>query len=96
MKVRFVGSAYSQLGDILSDLASKNPKASDGLATRVNEILGRLDRHPLAFQFVEARPDIRRVPLTPYPYIVFYRALADEVEIVAIVHGARKDPWEDL
>lgn len=96
MKVRFVGPAYAQLGDILSDLASKNPKAADGLATRVDEIVGRLKKYPLAFQSVEARPGILRVPLTPYPYIVFYRVLADEVEVVAIAHGARKEPWENL
>jgi plasmid stabilization system protein ParE len=96
MRVRFVPRAFSQLGVILSALAGKNLQAADGLSKRVAEIVGRLERHPYAFQSVDGLPGVRRAPLSPYPYIVFYRVLADEVEIAAVVHGAREKPWGGL
>lgn len=96
MKVRFVAPAASQLAIILSDLASRNQKAANGLSMRVSQVIERLGKFPYAFQSIDARPGIRRVPLFPYPYIMFYRVLADEVAIVAVVHGARKEPWENL
>ncbi len=38
---------------------------------------------------------IRRVPLTRFPYVVYYRVLVDLVEVVAVLHGSR-DPsgWQ--
>jgi plasmid stabilization system protein ParE len=95
-RVRFVAPAYAQLAEILLDLATKNPRAANRLAVRVDDVVERLSKYPDAFQSVEARPDIRRVPLTPYPYMMFYRVLADEVEVVAVKHGARREPWENL
>ncbi|MCA9073431.1 MAG: type II toxin-antitoxin system RelE/ParE family toxin [Planctomycetaceae bacterium] len=39
---------------------------------------------------------LRVVVLKKYPYIVLYRELADETEIVAIAHGRRKPGyWSD-
>jgi len=34
---------------------------------------------------------VRRMPVTPYPYLVFYEAGDDEIIVHAIRHGAR-DP----
>jgi toxin ParE1/3/4 len=45
---------------------------------------------------VAERPGVRRVPLVRYPYILFYKVLADEVVVLRVVHGARKEPWENL
>jgi len=45
---------------------------------------------------VAQRLGIRRVPLLRYPYIVFYKVIADEVIVLRVVHGARKEPWENL
>jgi len=45
---------------------------------------------------VAERPGVRRVPLLRYPYVVFYRVLDDEVIVLRVVHGARKELWENL
>lgn len=42
------------------------------------------------------RPGIRRVPLVRYPYLIFYALSGGEVIVLRIVHGARKEPWENL
>jgi toxin ParE1/3/4 len=36
-------------------------------------------------------PTIRRMTITPYPYLIFYEAADDEIVIHAVRHGAR-DP----
>jgi plasmid stabilization system protein ParE len=94
MNVRFTGPAFAQLGDILSDLLSKNPPAARRLAERVDEAILRIGQFPESFQEVEARPDVRRI-LLRYPYLMFYRVTEREVIVVAIAHGARQRPWED-
>jgi plasmid stabilization system protein ParE len=96
MNVEFSGPAFAQLGKILSDLISKNPAAAQRLTARVDHAILRIGQFPEAYQVIEARPGIRRIPLLPYPYLMFYRVMSSEVLVVAVVHGARKEPWDDL
>lgn len=35
--------------------------------------------------------DVRRAKLRRFPYVVYYRVLADHVEVIAVLHG-RRDP----
>ena len=35
-------------------------------------------------------PTLRRMTVSPYPYLIFYEAAADEIIIHAVRHGARK------
>jgi plasmid stabilization system protein ParE len=38
---------------------------------------------------------VRRVKLRRFPYVVYYRALTDRAEVIAVLHGSR-DPrlWQ--
>ncbi len=56
----------------------------------------RIARFPHGFQEVAERPGVRRVPLVRYPYLIFYKVIAGEVIVLRVVHGARKEPWENL
>ena len=96
MNVRFTGPAFAQLEAILSYLATKNPSVVGPFAARVGEILDHLSKFPKAFEEIENRSGVRRIPLQRYPYLIFYRVMPGEVVIVAIVHAARKEPWENL
>jgi plasmid stabilization system protein ParE len=60
---------------------------------RVQEAHDRISRRPELYAVVYK--DIRRVRVPKYPYNVYYRVLADRVEVLAIVHGHR-DPsvWQ--
>jgi plasmid stabilization system protein ParE len=95
MNVQFSGFAFAQLGAILSDLLSKDPVAARRFARRVDEVILRIGEFPNSFQHVDAQPDIRRV-LLRYRYLMFYRVTDAKIEVVAIVHGARENPLEDL
>ena len=37
-------------------------------------------------------PGVRRLPLIRYPYVVYYEIGANEVTILRILHGARRQP----
>ncbi|HEY4775236.1 MAG TPA: type II toxin-antitoxin system RelE/ParE family toxin [Xanthobacteraceae bacterium] len=39
-------------------------------------------------------PNVRRMPVGRYPFLVFYTVDQDEVVILHVRHGARKPPWE--
>ncbi len=96
MKVRYSSAALAELDLILSDLAVKNPVAARRLEFRIRRIEERIGRFPEGFQQVAERPGVRRVPLVQYPYLIFYVVTASEVTVLRVVHGARKEPWENL
>ena len=96
MKIRWSRLALAELNTILSDLDAKNPTAAQRFEFRVRQIAQRVERFPEAFQEVEDRPGIRRVPLVRYPYLIFYTLSDNEVIVLRVVHGARKEPWENL
>lgn len=40
--------------------------------------------------------DIRATLADPFPYVIYYRVLADDIVVIAILHGARDDErWKD-
>jgi toxin ParE1/3/4 len=96
MMVRYSSLALAELDAILSGLAAKNPTAAQRFEHRIRQVSERMARFPRGFQEVAERPGVRRVPLVRYPYLVFYKVIADEVVVVRVVHGARKEPWENL
>jgi toxin ParE1/3/4 len=96
MKVRYSNLALAELDAILSDLAAKNPTAAQRFEGRISQVSERIGRFPNGFQEVAERPGVRRVPLVRYPYLIFYKVFADEVIVLRVVHGARKEPWENL
>jgi plasmid stabilization system protein ParE len=96
MKVRYSTVALAELDAILSDLAAKDPVAAQRFEFRISQIGERIGQFPLGFQEVAERPGVRRVPLVRYPYLIFYKVIGSEVIVVRVVHGARKEPWENL
>jgi plasmid stabilization system protein ParE len=96
MKLRYSRRALAELDAILADLVSKNPVAAHGFGTRISQIGERIGQFPYGFQEVAERPGVRRVPMVRYPYLIFYKVLDDEAVVLRIVHGARKEPWENL
>jgi toxin ParE1/3/4 len=96
MKVRYSRLALAELDAILSHLAAKNPTAAQHFEFRVRQIEERVGRFPEGFQEVADRSGVRRIPLVHYPYLIFYTISGGEVIVLRVVHGARKEPWENL
>lgn len=80
--------AEQDLEDIWFHIATDDPVAAD----RTLDILGRKCRVLSVQPYLgrardELAPDIRSLAVAPY--IIFYRPLADGVEIARVLHGAR-------
>lgn len=90
MIVRFLSSANRDLDAILREVRERSPQGARRVADRVDEIIVQLEQHPHSGPSMN-EGGVHRLPLTPYPYIVFYRLTKDAVEVVGVRHAAR-DP----
>ena len=96
MKARFSRLALGELNAILENIAANDPAAAARFEHRVQRIVERIGQFPDSAQEVVERPGVRRVPLVRYPYAIYYKIMPEEVTILRVVHGARRDPFEDL
>ena len=56
----------------------------------VDEVLQLVEETPGGFPTWNVDPRFRRAVVQRFPYLVFYRDLADRIEVVAVAHGARE------
>jgi plasmid stabilization system protein ParE len=66
----------------------------DQFVEAVREVVDRIRSNPQLFGGF--RRDIRAVPLTRFPYVVYYRDRGADVLIIAVQHGRRSShAWRD-
>lgn len=90
MKTRFTRPALDDLASILDYLAERSPQGRLRVGKRIRSVLGLLRAHPF-LGMRTSHPSIRRLVVTPYPYIVFYEVTETHIVIHAVRHAAR-DP----
>lgn len=90
MRLRYTRPALTDLADILDHIAAESPSAAQKVARRVKTITELLLLHPEVGRLTDEE-GIRRIVVRPFPYLIFYENLADEIIIHAVRHGAR-DP----
>jgi toxin ParE1/3/4 len=81
--------AEDDLVDIWLYIAEDNPRAADALLDNIDRKCDLLAQNP---QLGQARPDIAP-ELRYFPvgnYLILYRITPEGIEIVRVVHGARK------
>ncbi|MBZ0141497.1 MAG: type II toxin-antitoxin system RelE/ParE family toxin [Pseudorhodoplanes sp.] len=93
-RVRFTDEALRDLDGIADYLANQYPGLGAAVELRIRIIVAHIRRWPESARRSAGRPDIRVVPLGRFPYRIFYRVLADTVEILHIHHAAR-EPWDE-
>ena len=89
--------AVADLDEIVSYIAQDNPVAAEAVPRDIldtAECLGRQSGQGIRPDFSAPRfTGIRFLPCQRYPvYLVFYRELPAEVEVLRILHGARNLP----
>ena len=90
MRLRYTRPALEDLDAILTYIAERSPLGEQRVKARIRSVIELLLASPhIGLQTTD--PTIRRVNASPYPYIVFYEATAQEVIIHAVRHSAR-DP----
>jgi plasmid stabilization system protein ParE len=91
MRVYLTKGATRQLRAILAYIASENPPAAQMLVLRIEEIQSLLSENP-GVGYKLPRSGLRRFPVRPYPYLIYYEVAGQSVRIVRIRHSARYRP----
>lgn len=90
-RVRVTPLASSDLGEIEEYISQDNPEAALKLVQEIRSKCEMLGNHPEAGdKRNRLRPGLRGFPV--HNYIIFYRIIDDQVEVLRILHGARDVP----
>jgi toxin ParE1/3/4 len=93
VSVQYTRDALQDLDQIAGYLAKRNPSAAGAVLNAIETVVARLERFPHSAPETKI-PGVRATPALRYPYIIFYRARNDDVEILYVRHAARQRPWE--
>ena len=89
MKLRYTRTALRQIDEAISYVKVRSPRGAAHVAERAEAVLAVLLDHPNAGQ-ATSRQGVRRVILTPYPYVIYYRVTAAEIVVMRFRHAARR------
>jgi addiction module RelE/StbE family toxin len=93
MKIRYTATALLEAEEIFSYIVDRNFSAARVVRERFEHTIAMLADIPEMAQSTD-EPGVRRMSIRSYPYVIFYTVDEDEVVILYIRHGARRQPWE--
>ena len=91
MKIRWMPLAEQDLDADYEYVRQDNPKAASRLVAQVFRAVEMLSRYPSAGHLGRV-PATRELSITHTPFIIVYRHTQDEIQILAVIHGARRWP----
>ena len=91
MKIRWMPLAEQDLGAAYAYVREDNEKAAARLVARIFDAVEMLGRYPSAGHPGRV-PDTRELAIPRTPYIVVYRHGEAEIQILSVLHGARRWP----
>ena len=89
MKLRVTRRAATQIEKALDYIEAESPQGANRMRERIGTLLLLLEQHPYAGQSTDL-PGVRRLVVSPYPYLIFYRVTDDEVIVQRMRHTARR------
>ena len=90
MKLRYTIQGLAELDAVLTAIEQESARGAGKVKLRIEAVTEVLLRHPRAGRLTR-KPYLRRIPASPYPYLIFYQATDNEIIIHGVRHGAR-DP----
>ena len=92
MNVHWTDAALTDLRAIEAYIARHSPQYARGMVERIFARSSQLENHPHIGQEVPEYGDEELRELLEDPYRIIHRVLEDQIDIVAVVHAARKLP----
>ena len=89
MKVRYTRRALRQMTEILDHIEARSPSGAENVKRRLQSIIDLLADHPNSGRSTD-KGNLRRFVVSPYPYVIFYRADATGIVIHGVRHAARR------
>ncbi|MCW1885925.1 type II toxin-antitoxin system RelE/ParE family toxin [Luteolibacter flavescens] len=95
MNVRFLTVCLAEIEEALTRYEDQSPELPERILSEIADAVEKLSPFPEAFHLLS--PPYRRVLLSKFPYILFFRVDPDEVVVVAFFHQ-HSDPkkWRSL
>lgn len=91
LPVRYAPAALAEIDGIYDYIARDNPSAAAKVLSEIRDAILLLSAFPEKARKMRRR-GMFALPLSRYPYIVFFRVSRDEIEILHVRHGARRHP----
>ncbi len=92
MKLRWTRLAIKDLDSAHAYVAEDDPSAANHLIDRIEKAVQVLRQHPTAGRKGRLT-GTRELVVTGMPFVIPYRVRSNKIEILAVIHGARK--WPD-
>jgi toxin ParE1/3/4 len=89
VRLRVTKRAATQLERALDYIEAESVQGANRMRERVQNLFLLLTRHPYAGQATD-QPGVRRLSVSPYPYLIFYRVTGDEVVVQRVRHMSRR------
>ena len=88
VKLRYTAKAADDLEHIINYLLEQSPQGARKVLARIHTLTNLLRQRPYIGRRIGVQ-EIRRLPIRPYPYLIFYEPKDDEIIIHRVRHGAR-------
>ena len=89
MRLRYTRRALAELDEVLAYIAERSPQGAHHVRARIHAIINLVVQHPDIGRLT-SKGCLRRIGASPYPYLIFYCVVGDEIVIHGVRHGARK------
>lgn len=89
MTIRFTLTAARQIEAALDEIASQSPQGASRVRQRLLAVLTMLEIYPDAGR-PTTKSGIRRIIVNPFPYLVDYSSIDDDIVVRRFRHTARR------
>jgi len=96
VRVVWARPALDDVLEIKHYIAGDSPRYAQMVTERLFAAVERLDANPLSGRMVPELSAATLREVIQAPYRIVYRVRADVVEIIAVVHSARRLPLDEL
>lgn len=90
MKIRFSPRAVDDLGAIADYLSDRSASGALAVERQIHATLKLLSEFPRCGRILDYRPNVRVIPVTRHPYLLFYSVSGDQIVVLHVRHGARR------
>lgn len=91
LRIYYTDEARSDISNIGAFIAQDNPIAAAKVLVAVEEAVELLSQFPSKSRKARQRA-LHALPLSRYPYIIFFKIRPGVLEVLHVFHGARRHP----
>jgi toxin ParE1/3/4 len=89
VRLRVTRRAAAQIEQALDYIEVESVQGANRLRERLRTLFLLLEQHPYAGQATDL-PGVRRLTVSSYPYLIFYRVTGEEVIVQRMRHTSRR------